>query len=175
MSFTFYTASLGSIMTIYREATYADLPTICVLGQVVNLLHHEAWPQIFSPASDPQRDDAYWRKSIGNINATTFVAETSGEIVGFVTVQIATTPNEALFQPMRFAHVGSICVAMPFRGQGIGRKLMSLAEHWATNNDAVDIRLSVWVFNQPALQLYEELGYEVRSQHLGKALEKKDA
>lgn len=162
-------------MTIYREATSADLPAICVLGQVVNLLHHEAWPQIFSPASDPQRDDAYWRKSIENISATTFVAEISGETVGFVTVHIVTTENETLLQPMRFARVGSICVAIAFRGQGIGRELMSLAEHWAANNGAVDIRLGVWVFNKPALRLYEKLGYEIRSQSLGKALTKKEA
>ncbi|BBP00132.1 GNAT family N-acetyltransferase [Sulfuriferula nivalis] len=161
-----------SIMPIYREATSADLPAICVLGQVVNLLHHEAWPQLFSPASDPQRDDEYWQKSIGNISSTIFVAETSGEIVGFVTVRIVITENETILQPMRFARVESICVAMAFRGQGIGRELMSRAEHWAINNDAVDIRLSVWVFNQPALRLYEELGYEVRSQSLGKALTK---
>lgn len=156
-------------MPIYREATTSDLPFICILGQVVNLLHHEAWPQIFSPASDPQRDALYWSKSIGTENSTIFVAEKSGEIVGFVSVSV-TTENLSLLQPMRFARVGSVCVAEDFRGQGIGRELMAQVEHWAAANIAADIRLSVWAFNQPALRLYEELGYEVRSLYLGKEL-----
>ncbi len=68
-------------MPIYREATISDLPAICVLGQVVNLLHHEAWHQIFSPASDPQRDESYWSKSIENDNSTTFVAEKMAKLL----------------------------------------------------------------------------------------------
>ena len=156
-------------MPTYREATISDLPTICTLGQVVNLLHHEAWPQIFSPASDPQRDALYWSKSIDTENSTTFVAEKAGEIVGFVSVSV-TAENLSLLQPMCFARVGSVCVAEAFRGQGIGRELMAQVELWAAANGAADVRLSVWAFNQPALRLYEELGYEVRSLNLGKEL-----
>ena len=157
------------IMPTYREATNSDISAICVLGQVVNLLHHEAWPQIFSPASDPQRDALYWSKSIETENSTTFVAEKAGEIVGFVSVSV-TAENLSLLQPMCFARVGSVCVAEAFRGQGIGRELMAQVELWAAANGAADVRLSVWAFNQPALRLYEELGYEVRSLYLGKEL-----
>ncbi len=156
-------------MTSYREAIIADLPAICRLGQVVNLLHHEALPHIFSPVSDPQRDIVYWRKGIENIGATTYVAETSGEIVGFVAVDVATEKHTQL-QPVCFARIGSICVSESSRGQGIGRELMARAEHWAVSNGAVDIRLNVWSFNQSAFRLYEELGYEIRSMFLGKAL-----
>ena len=86
-------------MPNYREATTSDVSAICVLGQVVNLLHHEAWPQIFSPASDPQRDALYWSKSIETESSTTFVAEKAGEIVGFVSVSV-TAENLSLLQPM---------------------------------------------------------------------------
>ena len=161
-------------MLTYREATTSDLSTICVLGQVVNLFHHEAWPQIFSPASDPQRDVSYWSRSIETENSTTFVAEKAGEIVGFVTVSV-TAENLSLLQPMCFARVGSVCVAEVYRGQGIGRELMAQVELWATANGAADIRLNVWAFNEPALRLYEELGYEVRSLYLAKKLSQIEA
>lgn len=155
--------------TAYREADLRDLPAICALGQVVNLLHHEAWPSIFAPPSDPSRDAAHWERSIGQPGATTFVAEHAGEVIAFATVTVVDESNPRL-QPMRYAHVGSIGVALDFRGQGIGKQLMVLAEQWAVGRGAKDVRLNVWTFNDSALAFYQELGYEVRALFLGRRL-----
>ena len=154
---------------VVREAHLADLPAICALGQVVNLLHHEAWPQIFAGPSEPRRDEAHWRLSIAADSATTFVVERSGELVAFATVAVI-DESLSLLQPLRYAKVGSVCVAEPLRGQGIGKQLMAQAEQWACARGAVDLRLNVWAFNEAALRFYTELGYEVRSQFLGKPL-----
>jgi ribosomal protein S18 acetylase RimI-like enzyme len=156
-------------MLMYRPATEADLSAFCVLGQVVNLLHHEAWPQIFAPASAPERDTVHWKQCIMGENSAAFVAESPLTIVGFVTIGVV-TENHSLMQPMRYARVGSICVREAERGKGIGRRLMAQAENWAVQQGAVDARLNVWAFNQSALALYKELGYEVRSLALGKSL-----
>jgi ribosomal protein S18 acetylase RimI-like enzyme len=157
------------MVSAYREAEARDLPAICALGQVVNLLHHEAWPSIFAPQSDPSRDESHWRQSIGQSNATTFLAEYSGEPIAFVTVMLADESN-SLLQPMRYARIGSVCVAQAFRGKGVGRELMSLAERWALARGAKDMRLKVWSFNEPALAFYQELGFQVRSLLLGRPL-----
>ena len=157
------------MISTYREAELRDLPAICALGQVVNLLHHDTWPSIFAPQSDPLRDASHWRQSIDQPNATTFVAEHSGELIAFVTVMLV-DESKSLLQPMRYAHVGSVCVAKPFRGKGMGKQLMSLAEHWAVGRGAEDMRLNVWAFNESALAFYRDLGYQVRSLFLGKRL-----
>lgn len=47
---------------------------------------------------------------------------------------------------------------------------MAMAEAWAIASGAVDMRLNVWRFNAAAVHLYEELGYEVRTLHMGKSL-----
>ena len=47
---------------------------------------------------------------------------------------------------------------------------MASAERWAGDCGAVDVRLNVWAFNQSAIQLYEESGYELRSLFMGKTL-----
>jgi ribosomal protein S18 acetylase RimI-like enzyme len=152
-----------------REATAEDLPVICVLGQEVNLLHHEAWPQVFAAPSDPSRDAPHWQQSIASPNATTFLAEHSEQVIAFITVFFV-TDSSPLLQPTPFARIGSICVAAQVRGRGIGRALMAQAERWAFERGATDLRLNVWAFNQAALRFYEELGYEVRLHSLGKAL-----
>jgi len=156
-------------MTRYRAATEADLPAICALGQVVNLLHHQAWPQIFAPASAIERDEQHWRQCVEGSGSVVFVAERVGTLVGFVTVAVI-KESHSLLQPMQYARVGSICVLEAERGRGVGSELMECAEGWATAQGAIDVRLNVWAFNQSALALYKELGYEVRSLFLGKSL-----
>jgi ribosomal protein S18 acetylase RimI-like enzyme len=156
-------------MFMYRAASESDLAGICALGQVINLLHHEAWPRIFAPASAPERDAQHWRRCITGENVAAFVAEDSSTLVGFVTVAVV-SEGHSLLQPMRYAKVGSVCVREAERGKGIGRRLMEQAESWAVAQSAVDVRLNVWEFNRSALGLYRELGYEVRSLLLGKSL-----
>jgi len=156
-------------MHICREAAESDLAQICMLGEEVNVVHHRAFPDVFAGPGEPDRHAAHWRNSIGKQDATTFVAEESGALVGFVTVGIV-NESHSLFQPMRFGRVGSVGVREDWRGHGIGRELMALAQDWAARNGGLEMRLVVWAFNAHALQLYEELGYEVRSHVSAKQL-----
>ncbi|MGH6637370.1 MAG: GNAT family N-acetyltransferase [Polaromonas sp.] len=154
-------------MLYYREATLTDIEAICQLGQSVNAVHHQARPEIFAPTSDPSRDEAHWKQTIAMPDATTFIVEDDRAVIGFVTVSIV-DETHSLFQPIRYARIGSVGVVEWRRGQGIGRNLMVQAERWAQARGAVDVRLNVWTFNEPALALYCELGYEVRSVFMGK-------
>jgi ribosomal protein S18 acetylase RimI-like enzyme len=154
---------------VLREARAEDLPAICVLGQEANLLHHEAWPQVFAPPSDPSRDAPHWQQSIAKPDAVTFVAEQSGQVIAFITVSLVTESNP-LLQSVLVARIGSVCVSAQFRRHGIGRSLMARTEQWAHERGARDIRLNVWAFNAEALRFYEGLGYAVRSHLLGKVL-----
>ena len=167
--------TLGSKkMPQYREATKDDLPAICMLGEEVNELHHIAWPHIFAPIGQPLRDMEHWSQSVEHENATTFVAVEAGTIAGFVTVGVVTEIH-SLLQPLRYARVGSVGVTASFRGQGIGTKLMALAEKWARERGGLDLRLHVFAFNEHALQMYKELGFEVLSHSMAKRLSPNEA
>ena len=156
-------------MTLYREATNADLHAICMLGEEVNELHHVVWPHIFAPVGRSLRDLEHWSHSVARENATTLVAVVAGTIAGFVTICVV-TETHSLLQPLRYARVGSVGVTASLRGQGIGKQLMTLAEKWARERGALDLRLHVFTFNEHALQMYKELGYEVLSHSLAKRL-----
>jgi GNAT superfamily N-acetyltransferase len=154
---------------LYREATEADLSALCALGQEVNLIHHAAWPHIFAGPGRPERDKAQWASSIDQPNATTFVAESEGQVIAFATVSVH-DETHSLLQAGRYARVGSVCVAEGERGKGIGPALMALTERWAISQKARDLRLNVWAFNEHALHVYAELGFVQRSFNLGKLL-----
>ena len=158
-------------MPVYREAVESDVLAICLVGEEINSLHHAAYPSIFAGApDDPTRDAAHWASSIAKPTATTFVAEQDGHIVGFVNVSIH-DESHSLLRPLRVARVGSVGVSTAHRGQGIGKSLMQHAEAWAQGQGAAELRLNVWAFNSVAMQLYRELGYDLRVHQLAKVLQ----
>jgi ribosomal protein S18 acetylase RimI-like enzyme len=161
-------------MPTFREASEADLESICTIGGEVNAIHHRVFPHIFAGPGLPGRDREHWASSIGGSSSTTFVAEDRGRVVGFVTVSVA-TESHSLLQPLRYGRVGSVGVVADCRGRGIGPQLMKLAENWVLQNGGREVRLNVWAFNAHALHMYEELGYEVRSHFLAKRVDAGDA
>lgn len=153
----------------YRRAIVEDLASVHALAQVVNRLHHGAWPDVFAHSPDPATEKAHWLKSLQGDTAATFLACVEGTNIGFVTVQIL-EEDHCLLQQLRYARVGTLCVAEAMRGRGIGRALMEHAQRWASSCGAAEMRLEVWNFNLTAVRLYEELGYELRSLAMSKPI-----
>lgn len=70
----------------------------------------------------------------------------------------------------RTAHVFLLYVAPEHRKRGIGSALMVHAELWATGRGDRKISLQVFTNNQPALNLYQKLGYQPQSLLMRKIL-----
>lgn len=63
----------------------------------------------------------------------------------------------------RHTHIFLLYVTPDHRRRGIGRYLMHQAETWASHRGDRQISLQVFSHNQPALQLYQTLGYYPQS------------
>jgi len=70
----------------------------------------------------------------------------------------------------RHAYIFLLYVNPAHRQQGIGAALMKQAEDWARERGDRQIGLQVFQQNQPALNLYEKLGYSVQSLWMTKTL-----
>ena len=70
----------------------------------------------------------------------------------------------------RHSHIFLLYVLPEYRRQGIGSALMRYAEDWARARGDRQIGLQVFQFNQPALSLYQQLGYETQSFWMIKSL-----
>jgi ribosomal protein S18 acetylase RimI-like enzyme len=155
----------------FREANANDLPAICILGDDVNAMHHRVEPHVFAPGGNPQFHRDHWLTTVGKEQATTFLAIDQAQVIGFITVSAA-SETHSLFQPVRFGRVGTVGVSETYRSRGVGRQLMALAEAWAAARGCEEIRLTVGAFNERAESLYAELGYEIRSKLLVRALKR---
>ena len=63
----------------------------------------------------------------------------------------------------RYAHIFLIFVLPEYRKQGIGTTLIRVAENWAKARGDRQIGLQVFTNNQPALNLYQHLGFQTQS------------
>lgn len=96
-----------------------------------------------------------------------FVARTAdGALVGHVWV--ARVLNQ--FTGRSEALVLNLYVEEDFRGRGAAKRLMDVAEDWARGQDLERIGLSVAVDNEPAVRLYDELGYSAENQRMSRRL-----
>jgi ribosomal protein S18 acetylase RimI-like enzyme len=63
----------------------------------------------------------------------------------------------------RHAHIFLLYVVPEHRRRGIGKALMQYVENWAMARGDRQIGLQVFQSNQPALNLYNQLGYQTQS------------
>ena len=91
-----------------------------------------------------------------------FVAELeSGELVGRLSLMRDSHPSSA-----HVADLG-LMVAAAYRRQGVGSALMAAAEEWAHAAGVTKLELHVFPHNEPAIALYERLGYVREGLRLG--------
>ena len=74
----------------------------------------------------------------------------------------------------RHAHIFLLYVVPEHRRRGIGTALMRYVEDWASVRGDRQIGLQVFQSNQPALNLYNQLGYQTQSLWMVKSLHPKN-
>jgi ribosomal-protein-alanine acetyltransferase len=80
------------------------------------------------------------------------VAELDGRLAGYILV--------LFYSGTRLSRLYSIAVHPDFKGMGVARELIGQAEKNARDNGKFYMRLEVNVANQPAIRLYESLGFQ---------------
>jgi ribosomal-protein-alanine N-acetyltransferase len=93
---------------------------------------------------------------------TFIIAETNGEIVGYIMCRIETgIPSLKMLGITRKGHVISIAVLVGHQKKGIGFALVQEAMQAMLNYKAKECYLEVRTSNAPAIELYRKLGFEI--------------
>ncbi len=154
-----------------RPARPEDAATLVALGAAVGrepeawLLNADGWRGV----SEERR---YLRALKRHPDAAVFVADEEGAIVGRLSV--ARDPHQA---SRHVADLG-LMVASSHRRRGIGRALLEQAVTWARDAGIRKLELHVFPWNEPAIRLYEQFGFEregLRRQHYRRGSELVDA
>lgn len=149
-----------------RAAVPADIPRMNEIYAQADAYHARAYPDLFRLLDVPARTPEYLAGLMQTEDICLFVAEVEGEIAGLVQVMARETPDYPVLVRRRFVLVDTLAVDERFRRQGVATALMKAAHCWALEQGIHEIELSVYAFNQPAIALYQGLGYEVVSQRM---------
>lgn len=64
------------------------------------------------------------------------------------------------FQIEKCVYIAEVMVAEPFRGQGLGKRLLNEFFDIVDKQKYNDVFIRVWADNMPALKLYEKVGFK---------------
>ena len=141
-------------MALIRSARQQDVE------QLVGLLH-----SLFTIEEDFNADTGKQRRGLELLLADTrsqvLVAEADDQVVGLCTGQVVISTAEG--GPAIL--VEDMVVAEGYRGQGIGRSLLSGLIDWARDLGATRMQLLADRNNQPALDYYRHLGWQQTALH----------
>jgi len=138
---------------VIRQARPEDAAALVELGAAIGrepeawLLNTDGWRTV-------GEERRYLRALRRHPDAAVYVAEDDGEIVGRLSV--ARDPHSA---SRHVADLG-LMVAISHRRLGIGRALLEQAATWAREAGVAKLELHVFPWNEPAIRLYEQFGFE---------------
>lgn len=119
----------------------------------------------------------FYRDLYRRFPETFVVAEADGAIQGYIMCRIERGLSKLKsLRPARQCHVVSIAVREPYRRRGIASKILITAmEKAKENHDAAECFLEVRVSNDPAVMLYEKLGFAKVKRNYGYYMDGEDA
>jgi len=156
--------------TNIREASAEDFESISNLFDELDAIHRDNLPHNFMKPDGPVRELDYYLGLISDESVGLFVAESDGNIVGFVHAILTEAPDIPILVSRRYAVVDSIVVRSEFQHQGIGRSLMKVIQEWSIEKGATSIELNVYEFNSNAISFYEKCGFKTFSRRMDKKM-----
>ena len=105
--------------------------------------------------------EANIRRMMGEANNLLLVAESRGEVVGFIHAH----NHEPVYAPP-MKSVVALAVKPEYRKHGLGHMLVEAVENWARETGAAGVRVNSTEAMNDALHFYKSMGYEyIRTQY----------
>ena len=144
---------------VIRKALERDFDQVSIIFADENAFHSQLLPERFQIA-DPIMTPDWFKNILTNENKALLVAELDHRLLGLVLIALMTAPDDPIFKPRRYAYIEEVAVLEEYRGQGIGRQLMTKCHEWITAQGVKEVELFVWEDNPNAIRFYGQLGYQ---------------
>jgi len=143
-----------------RNAILEDYNQLNRIFKQVDDLHSNVHPEIFEQLDYDARSIEYIESVIENPKSRLIVAEEEGKILGLAKADIVSAPEVDLFVKRDFIDISTIVVDEDYRGKGVGQKLLNKIYDWAKEIKVKEVELSVFSFNESAINFYEANGFQ---------------
>ncbi|WP_426711195.1 GNAT family N-acetyltransferase [Cetobacterium sp. SF1] len=151
---------------IFREGKLSDCDKLIDLYEELDNLHLENHPEIFITPNFRGRPEPYIKAIIDNPERALIVAEKNSEIIGMAECCIKESSKFPLYKPMKWVQLDIIAVKKEYQSEHIGSALLKEVTDWAKEKEINRVQLTVFNFNERAMDFYEHKGFKTLNKTL---------
>lgn len=150
--------SIEVYMNKIRKATESDIKGIVKLLLQVDMIHHNARPDIFKGPAHKYTEDEL-KALLKDDKTYVFVCVDDNEnILGHAFCICKQIKEHNILTDIKTLYIDDICVDDNMRGQNIGKSLYDYVVNFAKENGFYNITLNVWECNPGAIEFYKKMG-----------------
>lgn len=146
-------------------ATEAQAAQIAGLLEYVCGVHAAGRPDLFAEGGAKYGEEDV-KRLISSPDVRVISADEDGRVVGYVIAKLRDADPGPHMRRIRTLYVDDVCVSPDRARKGVGTALMNEAKRLAEELGCARMELNVWAFNEPAIRLYEKLGFTVSSMRM---------
>lgn len=140
-----------------RMAQKKDIPRINELLSQVDLVHHNARPDIFKIGN--KYSDKELCEIIEDKQRPILVyVDEMDTVLGYCFCIYQQHVNNTILTDIKTLYIDDLCVDETQRGRNIGKQLYEKAKKLAKDTGCYNLTLNVWSCNTSALRFYEKMG-----------------
>lgn len=141
-----------------RTAEEKDIPIIMELLIQVDMVHHNARPDIFKgPVTKYNERELY--EIIKNDETPVFVCvDKNDKPIAHAFCINKIVKDDNLLSDIKTLYIDDICVDEKSRGNHIGKTIYDYVINYAKQNGFYNVTLNVWSCNKSAIKFYESMG-----------------
>lgn len=150
------------------KAVADDADGIAKIAYQVAKMHDKSVPEYFRPVSEEEQLQNI-KDMLNDERIVVFKAVYGEKICGFLFLEMIHRISSGL----TFSKLGAILnvgVDENYRNQGIGTTLLNFTERYVRELGGEALDLSVFAFNQKAIEFYKRLGYKIIDVSMRKVL-----
>ena len=150
--------SIEVYMNTIRKAIESDIKGIVKLLLQVDMIHHNARPDIFKGPAHKYTEDEL-KDLLKDDKTYVFVCVDDNEnILGHAFCICKQIREHNILTDIKTLYIDDICVDDNMRGQHIGKSLYDYVVNFAKENGFYNITLNVWECNPGAIEFYKKMG-----------------
>lgn len=150
--------SIEVYMNTIRKAIEPDIKGIVKLLLQVDMIHHNARPDIFKGPAHKYTEDEL-KDLLKDDKTYVFVCVDDNEnILGHAFCICKQIREHNILTDIKTLYIDDICVDENMRGKNIGKSLYDFVVDYAKENDFYNITLNVWECNPGAIEFYKKMG-----------------
>lgn len=139
-----------------RFAQKQDITDILKLLAQVNLIHHQARPDILKKGTKYTYEEV--ATIIDNPQRPILVAVEDNHVLGYMFGIFQETTEDNILVAEKSLYIDDICIDQDARGKHVGQALYQATKDLAADTGCRRITLNVWAFNESAKAFYEKMG-----------------